>query len=72
MRQSANLEAVVSNRLSVSDAAKLMGTSQQFIRIGLQRGILPFGYAIQMKKNKYTYVIIKQKFTEYTGITERV
>ena len=57
-----------SNRLSVAEAAKLMGASEQFIRIGLQRGILPFGYAMQMTRNRYTYVIIKQKFIEYTGI----
>ena len=57
-----------SNRLSIAEAAKLMGASEQFIRIGLQRGILPFGYAIQMSRKRYTYVIIKQKFIEYTGI----
>ena len=57
-----------SNRLSVAEAAKLMGASEQFIRIGLQRGILPFGYAMQMTRKRYTYVIIKQKFIEYTGI----
>lgn len=57
-----------SNRLSIAEAAKLMGASEQFIRIGLQRGILPFGYAMQMTRKRYTYVIIKQKFIEYTGI----
>lgn len=55
------------NRLSVARAAELMDVSQQFIRIGLQRGILPFGYAVQTS-SKWTYYISPSKFTEHTGI----
>lgn len=32
------------NRISVSEVAELMNVSEQFIRIGLQKGIFPFGY----------------------------
>ena len=56
------------NRLSVAKAAELMDVSQQFIRIGLQRGILPFGYAVQIS-SKWTYYISPSKFTESTGIS---
>ena len=35
-------------RITVQDAAKLMGKSEMFIRIGLQRGILPFGIAVKL------------------------
>lgn len=28
--------------MTVKEAAKLLGKSEQFVRIGLQRGILPF------------------------------
>lgn len=56
------------NRLSVAKAAELMDVSQQFIRIGLQRGILPFGYAVQIS-SKWTYYISPSKFTEHTGIS---
>lgn len=56
------------NRLSVAKAAELMDVSQQFIRIGLQRGILPFGYAVQTS-SKWTYYISPSKFTESTGIS---
>jgi hypothetical protein len=59
------------NNISVADAAKLMGVSQQFIRVGLQRGIFPFGYAVQISSDRYTYFISKQKFLETTGISER-
>lgn len=58
---------VVTNRLSVSKVAKLMNVSEQFIRIGLQKGIFPWGYAIKMS-TKWTYYVSPTKFTEATGI----
>lgn len=45
-----------------------MGKSQDFIRIGLQRNILPFGYAVKTGKERYSYFISREKFTETTGI----
>lgn len=44
------------NRISVEQAAKLLGASPQFIRIGLQQGMLDFGMAVKMSRN-WTYVI---------------
>lgn len=55
------------NRMSVEHCAKLMNVSEQFIRIGLQKGMLPFGYAVKMS-SQYTYFISPQKFEEHTGI----
>ena len=55
------------NRLSVSDAADLLGASEQFVRIGLQQGALDFGMAVKMS-GRWTYVITKQKFEKSTGI----
>ena len=55
------------NRLSVAEAAHLLGASEQFVRIGLQQKELPFGFAIKMS-GQWTYVITKQKFEEHTGI----
>ena len=54
-------------RLTVSKAAKLMNKSEQFVRIGLQRNLLPFGVAVKTS-NKFTYYISSKKFSEYTGI----
>ena len=54
--------------LSIEQAAKLMGVGKQFIRVGLQRGLLPFGYAIRVSGKRYTYHISPKKFAEYTGI----
>ena len=53
--------------MTVKQTADLMGVSPQFVRIGLQRGILPFGYAVKMS-GRYVYWISKEKFEESTGI----
>ena len=54
--------------MTVQEAASLMGKSPTFIRIGLQRSILPFGYAVKTGKERYSYFISRAKFTEATGI----
>lgn len=42
-------------------AAQYLGTSSQYIRIGLQRDRLPFGTAVDIGgKGKYTYQISPQ------------
>ena len=57
------------NRLTIKEAARLTGMSEQFIRIALQQGKLPWGYAVRMSAKNYTYYISRQKFIEDTGIT---
>lgn len=52
----------------VALAAYLMGKSQQSIRIGLQRRLLPFGVAIETKPGRYTYYISPIQFEAFTGI----
>lgn len=56
--------------MKVSECAKLLDKSPQFVRIGLQRGILPFGYAIKMS-SKWTYHISAAKVYEYLGEQKR-
>ena len=62
------MEYTEKNNMTIEEASKLMGVSRQFIRVGLQKGILPFGYAVQITKGRWTYFISKQKFLEHTGI----
>lgn len=57
------------HNMTVEQASKLMGVSRQFVRVGLQKGIFPWGYAVQVSANRFTYFISRQKFTECTGIT---
>ena len=53
--------------ISVLEAAKLMGKSEMFVRIGLQRESLPIGNAVKTS-SKYSYYISPKLFEEYTGI----
>lgn len=55
-------------RVTVKQAAKLLGVSEQFIRIGLQQRSLPFGVAVKMSE-RYTYYISKKKLEEYINET---
>ncbi len=58
------------NRMKTKEAAKIMGVSEQFIRIGLRQGILPFGVAIKLRTKKresevHTYYINPKQFFDY-------
>ena len=55
--------------IPVNEAARIMGKSPQFIRIGLQRGLLPFGVAFKTdeRNEQYDYYISPKKFSEFTG-----
>ena len=55
------------SKVSVAKAAAEMGVSAQYVRIGLQRGILKFGSAVKMNGSRYTYHISEQKLCEYLG-----
>lgn len=57
------------HKVTVKKAAEIMGKSQQFIRIGLQRGLLPFGTAVKMS-SMWTYYISPKQFCEYVGVSE--
>lgn len=52
--------------VSIADAARILGKSPQFVRIGLQRQLLPFGVAVQMS-SKWTYHISPKLLEEYAG-----
>lgn len=54
-------------RIKVSEAAAILGTSEQFIRIGLQRNLLPIGVAIQLSGDRYTYHISPKLLEDYIG-----
>lgn len=48
-------------KVTVKRAAEILGKSQQFVRIGLQRNILPFGVAMQMPGKKLIPIIYHLK-----------
>ena len=56
----------MSKKISPAMAADVLGCSTQAVRIGLQRGAFPFGWAIKTS-SKFTYVISPKLFNEYVG-----
>lgn len=56
----------MTQNVSVNEAARILGKSAQFVRIGLQRNILPIGVAVQMS-SKWTYHISPKLLKEYVG-----
>ena len=55
--------------IPVNVAARIMGKSPQFIRIGLQRGILPIGRALKTNEcnEQYDYYISPRLLADFTG-----
>lgn len=52
--------------MTVKEAARLLQKSEQFVRIGLQHVIFPFGYAVKMS-SRWAYHISDAKVYEYLG-----
>ena len=57
------------SNVPVSVVARALRKDAQFIRIGLQRGILPFGCALKTddSNKQYDYYVSPQKLYEYSG-----
>lgn len=53
-------------RVKIKDAAALLGVSEHFVRLGMQRGALPIGSAVKMS-SKWTYHISPYLLEQYTG-----
>ena len=54
--------------MTIAEAAEAMGKPEQFIRVGLQRGVFPWGYAVKLEKH-YSYFINARRFREIEGET---
>lgn len=51
-------------KITIAEVAKKLGISPQSLRLGLQRGEIPFGTAIKTS-GKYTYLIYEKKLKEF-------
>ena len=56
--------SVEQKNISVAECAKILGKSEQFVRVALQTGVAPFGMAVKTK-TKYDYHISPKKLEEY-------
>lgn len=54
------------NNVPIWKASMLLGKSEEFIRVSLQMGTAPFGFAAK-KKTKWSYHISPKKLAEYIG-----
>lgn len=61
-----NLNINTCNNVPIWKAAMILGKSEEFVRIALQMGTAPFGFASK-KKSKWSYHISPKKFKEYVG-----
>lgn len=57
--------------ITVKEAAQLMSVGPQFVRVGIQQGVLPFGSAVKINGDRYTYYISPSKLAEYVGVDAR-
>ena len=55
-------------RLSVDQAAKLLGMNHETVRKGLRQGVFPWGYAIHTSEGRWSYFINAKKFAEVEGL----
>lgn len=56
--------------ITPQEVATILGKSLQFIYLGLQRGIFPWGYAVLMDSGKWSYFINKKRFFDIEMIEE--
>mgnify|MGYP000267639369 CR=1 FL=1 len=57
--------------MSVKECAELLGKTEQWVRVGLQRGRLPFGYAVKIS-TRWSYHISRHQVYQYLGIEQTV
>ena len=60
-------EIITDQKVSVAVAARRLGKSQQFVRIALQNGAAPFGFATKGAGSTYDYHISPKLLDEYIG-----
>ena len=67
------LPAFTGRNVPISELAKAIGKDAQYIRIGLQMGILKFGYALKREKSsEFHYYCPDKKVWEETGYFKEV
>lgn len=62
------LPAFTGRNVAIVELSKAIGKDAQFIRIGLQKGILKFGYAMKRdNSSEFNYYCPDKKIWEETG-----
>ena len=53
--------------MTVIQAARLMGVSVQYVRLGLQQQRLPIGTAVKTSDDRWTYDVQEHLLKQYIG-----
>lgn len=53
------------NKVTIKQAAEELGVSQQYVRIAMQRGLLPIGITQKLTGKRYSYLIVRGQLDEY-------
>lgn len=62
------LPSFTGRNVSIAEIAKAIGKDAQYVRVGLQKGILKFGYAFKMENSsEYNYFCPNKKVWEEIG-----
>ena len=56
-----------SERITVKEAASILGMTEDYIRYQMRKGTLPIGTAIRGKGKAYRYLIFKRKLDDFIG-----
>ena len=55
------------SRVTIQEAAKMLGITEQYLRVSLQRGAFPFGVAMKVGSERYTYYVNKERLERWIG-----
>jgi len=58
---------MASERVTVREAASILGMTEDYVRYQMRRGTLPIGIAVKGKGNSFRYLIFKRKLDEFIG-----
>lgn len=53
--------------MKITEVAKKMGKSPEYVRAGLRDGRLPFGSAVKVSSSKWSYHVSESLFKAYMG-----
>lgn len=58
-------------KITPEECAKYLDKSPNFVRLGLQQRVFPWGYAVKTTDTHYDYFINRKKFMEIEGFERR-
>ena len=56
-----------SERITVKEAAKVLGMTEDYVRYQMRKGTLPIGTAVKGKGKGYRYLIFRRKLDDFIG-----